>query len=118
NPQQVQALLAGWYDLVGPQVGGGGPWGHRGPYGGQWAAGVNPYMRIGADAPVGPPMPMPPPMPPMPSAPPAPPMPPSMHPHHMHPHMFAQMQDSFAYPPRAAVVDAPLPTQANRDILP
>ena len=24
----------------------------------------------------------------------------------------------FAYPPRAAVVDAPLPTQANRDILP
>jgi hypothetical protein len=40
-----------------------------------------------------------------------------MHPHHMH-HMHQQMQEAFAFPPRAAVVDAPLPTQANRDILP
>ena len=130
NPQQVHALLAGWYDLVGPQVGGGhwGQWGQRGPYGGQWAAGMNPYLRMGADptVPAGPPMPMPPPMaPPMPAPPVAPPsmgpqMGPPMHPHHMHQmhQMHQAMQESFAYPPRAAVVDAPLPTQANRDILP
>jgi hypothetical protein len=121
NPQQVHALLAGWYDLIGPQVGNSHGWGHRGPYGGQWAAGINPYLRMGADPSVmsGPPMPMaPPPMAP-PTAPPpmAPPAVPPMHPHHMH-QMHQMMQESFAYPPRAAVVDAPLPTQANRDILP
>ena len=125
NPQQVQALLAGWYDLVGPQVGTGFGWGHRGPYGGQWATGQNPYLRMGADVPAGPPMPMPMPMPPPMAAPPmAPPMSPQMgppmHPHHMHQmhQMHQAMQEAFAFPPRAAVVDAPLPTQANRDILP
>jgi len=92
NPQAVQALLSGWYDLVGPQV---GNWGHRGPYGGQLAAGYNPYYMMGAAAPgpVAPPMPMP----PMPMGPPP---------------------DAFPFQARAAVVDAPLPTQANRDILP
>jgi hypothetical protein len=97
NPQQVQALLAGWYDIVGPQVGRGFGWGHRGPYGGRWASGYNPYTMMGADAPVAPPMVAPPPMPMPPMGPPP---------------------DAFAFPPRAAVVDAPLPTQANRDILP
>ena len=98
NPHQVQALLAGWYDIVGPQVGY-----HHGPYGGSYYAGRNPYAMMGAapgpvGPPVGPPMPMAP--PPMPMAPPHP----------------AEM--GMPWPPRAAVVDAPLPTQANRDILP
>ena len=94
NPHQVQALLAGWVDLVGPQI---GQWGQRGPYGGQMAAGYNPYYAmLGAAAPAGlapPPMPMP----PMPMGPPP---------------------EAFPFHARAAVVDAPLPTQANRDILP
>jgi len=96
NPGQVQALLAGWYDIVGPRV---GNWGHhRGAYGGMQYAGYNPYLMMGADpaAPPAPPMPM--------GPPPAPMMPPMMPPD--------------AFPARAAVVDAPLPTQANRDILP
>jgi hypothetical protein len=93
NPQQVQALLSGWYDIVGPQVGRGFGWGHRGPYGGRWAGGHNPYTMMGLDpggAPIAPPMI-------------APPMPPP---------------EMFGFPARAAVVDAALPTQANRDILP
>ena len=99
NPHQVQALLAGWYDIVGPSV---GHYGHHGAYGGSYYANRNPYAMMGAaPGPVGPPMPMAP--PPMPMAP--PPMP--------HP---AEM--GMPWPPRAAVVDAPLPTQANRDILP
>jgi hypothetical protein len=65
--------------------------GHHGVYGGRMAAGypMYPYPYIGADAPAPAPMPMAPP-------PPAP----------------------FPFPPRAAVVEAPPPTQANRDILP
>jgi hypothetical protein len=112
---QVQALLAGWYDIVGPQV---GRWpGHHGGYGGSMAVqrglpyGVPPgYMIMGADpatgapivvpapaAPGGPPAPMPMPVPQMPMGP---------------------SPDMFPFPPRAAVVAAPMPTQANRDILP
>ena len=119
NPHQVHALLSGWYDIVGPQVGGNGyGWGNRGPYGGRWASGYNPYLMMGADpaapgalaAPVvaPPPLPMaPPPMPmPMPPAPPPMPMGPP------------QEAYPWPFPPRAAVVEAPLPTQANRDILP
>ena len=49
NPNQVQALLAGWYDLVGPQVGNWGRGGY-GPYRGQLAAGVNPWLMMGADS--------------------------------------------------------------------
>jgi len=99
NPHQVQALLAGWYDIVGPQV---GNWhGHHGAYGGRGYLGYPyPGAYLGA-APSGPPMPM---VPPMPMAPPPMPMGPP--------------PDAFPFPPRAAVVDAPLPTQANRDILP
>ena len=96
NPGQVQALLAGWYDLVGPQV---GNWGH-GVYRGRGYAGYGgyPYAVMGAE---GAPGPMPPALMPMPM----PPMPP--------------MDMGGGFPaPRAAVVDAPLPTQANRDILP
>jgi len=100
NPAQVQALLAGWVDIVqNPQIGRDGfGWGFRGPYGGQWAAGYNPYVMMGqaAPGPVAPPMP---PAPPMPMGP-----PPGL--------------EAMPWPPRAAVVDAPLPTQANRDILP
>jgi len=102
NPHQVQALLAGWYDIVGPQVGFG--YGHRGPYGGSYGAQRNPYAMMGADAPS---LPAPPPF--------APPMgPPPMPQHH---HQQQQYAD-FPFQARAAVVDAPLPTQANRDILP
>ena len=105
NPHQVQALLAGWYDIVGPQVGNWGYGASRGrPFHGYgmypWV-GVDPATGapVVAPGPVGPPMPMgPPPMP-------APPMgpPPGA---------------ELPFPSRAAVVDAPLPTQANRDILP
>jgi hypothetical protein len=117
NPHQVQAYLAGWYDLVGPQVGAWGRGGY-GPYRGQLAAGINPWAMMGADpgaqmAPP-PPMPMAPPPMPMPMAPPA-------VQHHYHggggyPQFGSP--DGFPFPARAAVVDAPLPTQANRDILP
>ena len=106
NPHQVQALLAGWYDIVGPQV---GNWGH-GVYRQPRSLGYGGYPWMGVDpatgAPVGPPMVAPP--PPMPMGPPPMPMgpPPMPSPADMWP------------PPRAAVVDAPLPTQANRDILP
>ncbi len=114
NPHQVHALLAGWYDIVGPQV---GNWrGHQGAYGGRMSLGYpTPYAYMGADPSTGAPMVAPP--PPMPMAPPPMPMaPPSAPPvHHMH-HM--QHPDGFMWPPRAAVVDAPPPTQANRDILP
>ena len=97
NPHQVHALLAGWYDLVGPQV---GNWGH-GVYRGQRSAGQygSPWAGAAMPAPMGPP-----PGPPMPMGPPPGPMGPP--------------PEAFAFPPRAAVVDAPLPTQANRDILP
>jgi len=98
HPGAVQALLAGWYDMVGPQV---GNWGHHhGPYGGSFYAGRNPYAMMGADpaAPPAPPMPM--------GPPPAPMMPPMAPP------------EAAPFPARAALVDAPLPTQANRDILP
>ena len=100
SPNQVHALLAGWYDIVGPQVGNWAGHGNYGPYRGQQYAGVNPYAMMGAVAPGPVAPPMAPPMPPM-----APPMP-------MH------EAPQFPFPPRAAVVDAPLPTQANRDILP
>ena len=42
NPHAVHALLSGWYDLVGPQVGQS-----YGPYGGRVAAGYNPYAMMG-----------------------------------------------------------------------
>jgi hypothetical protein len=110
NPQQVQALLAGWYDIVGPQV---GNWGrHHGVHGGalyrQQAYGYPggyPYI-MGADPATGAPVPMPAPPPPQMGPPPAPMMP------------MGPPPEAFPFPPRAAVVDAPLPTQANRDILP
>jgi hypothetical protein len=105
NPQQVQALLAGWVDLVGPQV---GQWG---PYPGRMALGY-PTPRpwgyyLGNDPTTGAPMVAPPPAPaPMAPAPMAPPP------------MAPMAPPDWAPFPRAAVVDAPLPTQANRDILP
>jgi len=124
NPNQVHALLGQWYDLVGPQVGGGGyGWGHRGPYGGRWAGGYNPYLMMGADPqapglvapPVVSPPPLPAPLPPvqmqMPMGPPPVQLP-------MGPPPEAYAYGGYPFPPRAAVVDAPLPTQANRDILP
>jgi len=100
NPQQVQALLAGWYDLVGPQV---GNWHHHhGAYGGRGYLGYPyPYPIVGQGPAVAPPG--------VPMAPPAPPMAPPMAP---------MMGPMGGLEPRAAVVDAPLPTQANRDILP
>ncbi len=112
NPHQVQALLAGWYDLVGPAV---GNWGH-GVYRQQHALGYPQpygYPYVGVDPATGAPVVMPGPGPggPPPMAPPqfAPPQAPPQ---------FAPPQP-FPFPmPRAAVVDAPLPTQANRDILP
>jgi len=93
SPGQVHALLAGWYDLVGPQV---GNWGHGVHRGAQYAGypAYNQYAMMGAAAPG----PLAPPPMPMPMAPMGPP--------------------PFPFQPRAAVVDAPLPTQANRDILP
>ena len=107
NPHQVHALLAGWYDLVGPQV---GNWGH-GVYRGQRSAGQYGAAYAGAEA--GPPVPMGP--PPHPMGP--PPMP--MAPPYAGPGPGCEPQIPFhGFPPRAAVVDAPLPTQANRDILP
>ncbi len=116
SPHQVQALLAGWYDIVGPQVGYG--MGHHGAYGGRMATGYNPYAMMGADpnvppAPMGPPMAMAPPSAPMP--PPSAPMGP---PATAHPMWHPQAAYGMPFPPRAAVVEAPLPTQANRDILP
>ncbi len=102
SPNQVHALLAGWYDIVGPQVGNWRGHGAHGPYGGQFAAGINPYAMMGAAVPG--PMAPPPPMPM------APPMPPPM--------PMGPPPEAYPFPPRAAVVDAPLPTQANRDILP
>jgi hypothetical protein len=99
SPQHINALLAGWYDIVGPQVG------HSGVHGAARALGYGfppgYYNMVGA-APNGAPMVAPP--PPMPMMPPMPMGPPP---------------DAFqGFQPRAAVVDAPLPTQANRDILP
>jgi len=117
SPSQQYALLAGWYDIVGPQV---GQWAHRGVYGGRAYGGYPyPYAVMGAEAAPGavvappvvapaPPMPMPAPpvlAPPMPMPMPAPPV-------------VAPTPEAFVFPPRAAVVEAPLPTQANRDILP
>ena len=130
NPGQVQALLAGWYDIVGPQ--GGTSVGQWGPYGGRMALGYptpRPYglgyrtaYILGQDPATGAPTATPVPegtpgavsLPTPPAAPPAPmaaaPMPMPMGP----PPGLAEMP----WPPRAAVVEAPLPTQANRDILP
>ncbi len=108
---QVQALLAGWYDIVGPQV---GHWGYGrggyGPYRGQLAAGVNPWAMMGADpaAPPGPPL-APPMAPPLPAPPQFGPGPGPA---------FGPPEVAFPFPARAAVVNAPMPTQANRDILP
>jgi len=116
NPQQVHALLAGWYDIVGPPV---GNWrgGHQGAYGGRQSLGYpSPYAYMGADPTAMAPMPPPAPMAPM--APPMAPMAPPMHPHHMQHPYYSQPLEAFPWPPRAAVVDAPLPTEANRDILP
>jgi hypothetical protein len=102
----VHALLAGWYDIVGPQV---GNWGH-GVYRGRQAQGFGMYPWVGVDPATGQPVAIPPGPPQM--APMPPPMPPPMMP------QMGPPPDAFPWPPRAAVVDAPLPTQANRDILP
>ena len=107
---QVQALLAGWYDIVGPQV---GHWPRQhGAYGGSMAVqrqlpyGVPPgYVIMGQDS-SGAPIVVPAPGGAPPMAPMAPPMP------------MGPPPDMFPFPPRAAVVAAPMPTQANRDILP
>ena len=101
NAGQVQALLAGWYDIVGPQVGRHVPYapyaGHQGgrmSLGYPTSYGYPPYV-LGAD----------------PAAPPLPPMP------QMAPPMMAP-PEAYPFPPRGAVVSAPMPTKANRDILP
>ena len=109
---QVQALLAGWYDIVGPQV---GQWPRQhGAYGGSMAVqrqlpyGLPPgYMIMGADPTTGAPIVVP-----APGA--APPLPPQMAPQMP----MGPPPDMFPFPPRGAVVAAPMPTQANRDILP
>ena len=101
NPHQIQAYLAGWYDLVGPQV--GNVPGYHGAYGGQRSLGYPHGTYLGVDPATGAPVVVPAPAPPM-GPPPGFPMGP--------PPGFGFEQ------PRAAVVNAPLPTQANRDILP
>ena len=113
NPQAVQALLAGWYDIA--ERGGGGGYGHRGPYGGALAYGRSipgyggGYM-IGQDPTTGAPIVVPAPNgAPPPQAPMLPQMQMPMGPSPM---------EAFPFPARAAVVDYPMPTQANRDILP
>ena len=98
HPGQVQALLAGWYDLVtAPNYGGGLSRGYG-------------YPMMGADPGAGAP-----PLPQLPFPPPQPQQAPAMHPAHNggYPAPYP-----FPFPPAAAVVAAPLPTQANRDILP
>ena len=102
NPHQIQAYLAGWYDLVGPQV---GNWGH-GVYRGNRYAGYGYGPMVGVDPATGAPVMAPGPVGPPPPMAAMPPMPPMAAP------------DFPPFPARAAVVDAPLPTQANRDILP
>src|SRR5512143_1505735 len=112
HPQAVQALLAGWYDIVGPQVGNWGPGFGQGVYRGRQAHGYGMYPWVGVDPATGAPVAVAPPPPPPQMAPQPPQMPPQM------PPMMGPPPEAFAFPPRAAVVDAPLPTQANRDILP
>ena len=136
---QVQALLSGWYDIVGPQV---GNWGHRGvaggrmalgyptAYGGGYGGGYGQAYILGADpatgAPVATPVPpgtpgsvtLPPPPPPQMQAPMGPPPQMQMP---MGPPPMMQMgppPEAFPFPARAAIVNAAMPTQANRDILP
>ena len=117
NAGQVQALLSGWYDIVGPQVGqwpGAAYAGHRGYAGGRMALGYPtayggyPYGGYGGyvlgQDPNGAAV-----------APPPPPMAPQMQ---MAPPMMMPPPEAFPFPARAAVVNAAMPTQANRDILP
>jgi hypothetical protein len=116
DPGQVQALLSGWYDIVGPQV---GQWGH-GPYrGSQFANRGLPFQQayiLGADPQTGAPVatPVPPGTPGSVTLPPPPQMQMPMGP----PPVMMAPPDAFPFPARAAVVSAPMPTQANRDILP
>jgi len=96
--RRIEALLSGWYDIVS-----GYPYSYHGvhggyaahPYGGfqGYPAG---YARLGQAAPA-----LPPPGPAPMMAPPPPPAPPA-----------------FPFPPRAALVEHPAPTQADRWILP
>jgi len=91
SPRQ-QALLGAWYNIIGRQP----SWGQGyGPYGQH-------YM-MGAEA--GPPLPMPPPMAMPPMAPPAAP-----HPYHAH--------HGYRIPPRNALIEAPGPEHAGREVLP
>ena len=134
---RVKALLGQWYDIVGPQVGQWGPYQGAGYYGRQIARPY--YVYVGADPATGAPVvapvpagtpgatPMPPPgavvapspgavAPPM-VAPPPPPMMPSPMPMGPPP-MGPPPMEAFPFPARGAVVEMPMPTQANRDILP
>ncbi|HSX22253.1 MAG TPA: hypothetical protein VLE97_05710, partial [Gaiellaceae bacterium] len=122
SPGQVQALLSGWYDIVGPQVG-QWPGRYHGAYGARASYGYPyPGMYLGADPTTGapivapgpmgpPPAPMGPPPGPMMGPPPAPMGPPPGP-------MMGPGPMAAPFPPRAALVEAPPPTQANRDILP
>jgi hypothetical protein len=129
DPNQVRALLAGWVDIVGQgdQVGRWGGYGFTPPLYAQYGAYGRPTFAIlGADPVTGAPTatPVPPGTPgavqlppaPMAAPPPPPMMQPPMAPQMMAPPPPAQMQMPF--PPRAALVDAPPPTFAARDILP
>ena len=125
DPNQVRALLAGWVDIVGQQGGDQvGRWGYPGftpALYNQYGYGRPNYVILGADPVTGAPTATPVPpgtpgavqMPPAPmAAPPPPPMP------QMAPPMMAPQAPAMPFPARAALVDAPPPTFAARDILP
>ena len=131
NAGQVQALLSGWYDIVGPQVGQwpvnpvyAGP-GFRGPYGpyrgrlahSAYGPSYGTAYVLGQDPATGAPTATPVPAG-TPGAVTLPPPPPPAPPMQMAPPMVAPPPEAFPFPPHAAVVAAPMPTQANRDILP
>ena len=133
NAGQVQALLSGWYDIVGPQVGQwprayGGAYGptayggygvHRGRQSLGYPTAYGPsygYAILGQDPATGAPTATPVPAG-TPGAVPMPPPPPPA-PMEMAPPPMMAPPEAFPFPARGAVVAAPMPTQANRDILP
>ncbi len=95
TPGQQHALMGAWYNIVGNQPAVGNGHHHRGGYG--YGYGY-PYPYLGADA--GPPM--------------APPMPPPM----AMPPMAPQAYGGGPIQPRNALVEAPAPGHAGREVLP
>jgi len=106
---QQQALAGAWYNIIGRW-----PTGYHGAYGGYtalqhqhpWRTG--PYGRYMTGAEVAPP-------PPMPMPPPAP----MMHPHHLAAAAAAAAHaHHYSVPPRNALIEAPGPEHAGREVLP